>query len=149
MNIYRPHGKHTLKDSDVIAGLAKTQQHHPSTVIARRTPPRVYMDPWAYNNTAEYGVVSNQIVRMSARTVCCDALRLTKKAKSLPRVTAYATGKACFYRLYRFGDLVELFNPHQTACCTNPRQIDDVIYTAYLYGPQSPPSSALDESRSQ
>ncbi|KAN0111190.1 hypothetical protein V8E52_008802 [Russula decolorans] len=61
MTHIQKHFYSTLKDSDVIAGLAK--------MIARRTPPRVYMDPWAYNNTAEYGVVSNQIVRMSARTV--------------------------------------------------------------------------------
>ncbi|KAI0305322.1 hypothetical protein B0F90DRAFT_1948447 [Multifurca ochricompacta] len=72
---------------------------------------------------------------MPAGTARRDALRLTKKkAKSLPRVTAYATAGS-----YRFGDLMKFFNARRAAYRTNPRQIDDVIYTTYSYGYPDPP----------
>ncbi|KAH9171066.1 DUF155-domain-containing protein [Lactarius sanguifluus] len=83
----------------------------------------------------------NQIARMPAGTARRDALRLTKKkAKSLPRVTAYATAGS-----YRFGDLMKFFNARRTAYHTNPRTIDDVIYTTYFYGtPDRPPATVVD-----
>ncbi|KAI9432982.1 DUF155-domain-containing protein [Lactarius indigo] len=83
----------------------------------------------------------NQIARMPAGTARRDALRLTKKkAKSLPRVTAYATAGS-----YRFGDLMKFFNARRTAYHTNPRKIDDVIYTTYFYGtPDRPPATVVD-----
>ena len=41
---------------------------------------------------------------------------------------------------------MKFFNARRNAYRTNPRQIDDVIYTTYSYGPQDPPSSAPDEN---
>jgi uncharacterized Rmd1/YagE family protein len=41
---------------------------------------------------------------------------------------------------------MKFFNARRTAYRTNPRQIDDVIYTTYSYGPQDPLSSAPDEN---
>jgi uncharacterized Rmd1/YagE family protein len=41
---------------------------------------------------------------------------------------------------------MKFFNARRTAYRTNPRQIDDVIYTTYSYGPQDPPLSAPDEN---
>lgn len=41
---------------------------------------------------------------------------------------------------------MKFFNARRIAYRTNPRQIDDVIYTPYSYGPQDPPSSAPDEN---
>lgn len=83
----------------------------------------------------------NQIARMPAGTARRDALRLTKKkAKSLPRVTAYATAGS-----YRFGDLMKFFNARRSAYHTNPRKIDDVIYTTYHYGtPDRAPATVVD-----
>ena len=49
------------------------------------------------------------------------------------------------YRSYRFSDLMKFFNARRTAYRTNPRQIDDVIYTTYSYGLPDPPSAAADE----
>ncbi len=40
---------------------------------------------------------------------------------------------------------MKFFNARRTAYRTNPRQMDDVIYTTYSYGTQDPPSSAPDE----
>ncbi|EMD34783.1 hypothetical protein CERSUDRAFT_116967 [Gelatoporia subvermispora B] len=75
--------------------------------------------------------VYNQIDLIPAGTARRDALRLTKrKAKSLPRVTAYATASS-----YRFPDLMKFFNARRNSYYTNPRIIDDVIYTPYVYDP--------------
>jgi len=41
---------------------------------------------------------------------------------------------------------MKFFNARRTAYCTNPRQIDDVIYTTYSYGSQDPSPSAPDEN---
>jgi uncharacterized Rmd1/YagE family protein len=41
---------------------------------------------------------------------------------------------------------MKFFNARRNAYRTNPRQIDDVIYTTYSYGPQEPPSSVPDEN---
>lgn len=41
---------------------------------------------------------------------------------------------------------MKFFNARRTAYCTNPRQIDDVIYTTYSYSPQDLPLSAPDEN---
>lgn len=41
---------------------------------------------------------------------------------------------------------MKFFNARRTAYRTNPRQIDDVIYTTYSYGLQDTPSSAPDEN---
>lgn len=48
-------------------------------------------------------------------------------------------------RSYRFGDLMKFFNARRTAYRTNPRQIDDVIYTTYSYGLPDPPPAAPEE----
>ncbi|CDO75735.1 hypothetical protein BN946_scf184921.g11 [Trametes cinnabarina] len=73
--------------------------------------------------------VYNQIDLIPAGTARRDALRLTKKkAKSLPRVTAYATASS-----YRFSELMKFFNARRNSYHTNPRIIVDVIYTPYVY----------------
>lgn len=41
---------------------------------------------------------------------------------------------------------MKFFNARRTAYHTNPRQIDDVIYTTYSYGPSDPPPAAPDEN---
>jgi len=90
---------------------------------------------------------------MPAGTARRDALRLTKKkAKLLPRVTAYATAgcvlallmRVCSlpwahdaYRSYRFQDLMKFFNARRASYHTDPRMIDDVIYSPYVYDPPS------------
>ncbi|KAF5383305.1 hypothetical protein D9615_005001 [Tricholomella constricta] len=77
--------------------------------------------------------VYNQISLIPAGTARRDALRLTKKkAKSLPRVTAYATAGS-----YRMDDLMKFFNARKNAYHTNPKLIDEVIYTPYVYDPPS------------
>ncbi|KAI0827142.1 hypothetical protein BC628DRAFT_1409923 [Trametes gibbosa] len=77
--------------------------------------------------------VYNQIDLIPAGTARKDALRLTKKkAKSLPRVTAYATASS-----YRFPELLKFFNARRNSYHTNPRTIVDVIYTPYVYEPPS------------
>ncbi|PPQ87682.1 hypothetical protein CVT25_011449 [Psilocybe cyanescens] len=87
-------------------------------------------------DSQEYDVeVYNQISLIPEGTARRDALRLTKKkAKSLPRVTAYATASS-----YRMNDLMKFFNARRNAYHTDPKLIDDVIYTPYVYDP--PPNS--------
>ncbi|KAI0340379.1 DUF155-domain-containing protein [Trametopsis cervina] len=94
--------------------------------------------------------VYNQIDLIPAGTARRDALRLTKKkAKSLPRVTAYATASS-----YRFPELMRFFNARRSTYHTNPRVIDEVIYTPYAYDPSgsrhvhfnSPPRSGGGDS---
>ncbi|KAK0204058.1 hypothetical protein DFS33DRAFT_1336505 [Desarmillaria ectypa] len=85
------------------------------------------------SDTSETGEVEvyNQISLIPAGTARRDALRLTKKkAKSLPRVTAYATANS-----YRMGDLMKFLNARKTAYHTDAKLIDEVIYTPYLYQP--------------
>ncbi|KAG6916420.1 hypothetical protein DXG01_006824 [Tephrocybe rancida] len=73
--------------------------------------------------------VYNQISLIPAGTARRDALKLTKKkAKSLPRVTAYATAGS-----FRMDDLMKFFNARRNAYHTNPKLIDEVIYTPYIY----------------
>jgi uncharacterized Rmd1/YagE family protein len=43
---------------------------------------------------------------------------------------------------------MKFFNARRTAYHTNPRQIDDVIYTTYLYGTPDPPSVAAPDENS-
>ncbi|KAL5514340.1 hypothetical protein ACEPAG_2428 [Sanghuangporus baumii] len=82
--------------------------------------------------------VYNQIAQIPEGTARRDALRLTKKkAKSLPRVTAYATASS-----YRMSDLMKFFQARKNAYHTNPRFIEDVLYTAYSYNP------AIQDSKS-
>ncbi|KAL5498674.1 RMD1 [Sanghuangporus vaninii] len=82
--------------------------------------------------------VYNQIAQIPEGTARRDALRLTKKkAKSLPRVTAYATASS-----YRMSDLMKFFQARKNAYHTNPRFIEDVLYTAYSY------NSATQDSKS-
>ncbi|KAH0834867.1 DUF155-domain-containing protein [Lanmaoa asiatica] len=70
-----------------------------------------------------------QISRIPQGTARRDALRLTKKkAKSLPRVTAYATAQS-----YLLPELVKFFNARRAAYHTDTKIIDDVIYTPYAY----------------
>lgn len=79
--------------------------------------------------------VYNQISLIPDGTARRDALKLTKKkAKSLPRVTAYATASS-----YRMQDLMKFFNARRNAYHTNPKLIDEVIYTPYIYDPPSNP----------
>ncbi|KAG5337477.1 hypothetical protein C0989_009573 [Termitomyces sp. Mn162] len=72
-----------------------------------------------------------EISLIPAGTARRDALKLTKKkAKSLPRVTAYATAGS-----YRMDDFMKFFNARRNAYHTNPKLIDEVIYTPYVYDP--------------
>ncbi|KAF8218513.1 DUF155-domain-containing protein [Tricholoma matsutake] len=81
--------------------------------------------------------VYNQISLIPHGTARRDALRLTKKkAKSLPRVTGYATASS-----YRMHDLMKFFNARRSAYHTNPKLIDEVIYTPYVYDSQDAPTS--------
>ncbi|KAI9460802.1 DUF155-domain-containing protein [Boletus coccyginus] len=74
-----------------------------------------------------------QISRIPQGTARRDALRLTKKkAKSLPRVTAYATAQS-----YLLPELVRFFNARRVAYRTDAKIIDDVVYTPYAYEPSS------------
>ncbi|KIK24383.1 hypothetical protein PISMIDRAFT_678253 [Pisolithus microcarpus 441] len=73
-----------------------------------------------------------QISQIPQGTARRDALRLTKKkAKSLPRVTAYATANS-----YRLNELTKFFEVRRQAYHTDPKIIDDeVVYTPYVYEP--------------
>jgi len=74
-----------------------------------------------------------QISRIPQGTARRDALKLTKKkAKSLPRVTAYATAQS-----YLLPDLMKFFNARRVAYQTDAKIIDDVIYTPYAYEPSA------------
>ncbi|KAG1731599.1 uncharacterized protein EDB91DRAFT_1058542 [Suillus paluster] len=73
-----------------------------------------------------------QISQIPQGTARRDALRLTKKkAKSLPRVTAYATASS-----YRLHELVKFFNARRMSYRADPKIIDEVLYTPYAYEPQ-------------
>ncbi|KAK2461006.1 hypothetical protein APHAL10511_006947 [Amanita phalloides] len=89
--------------------------------------------------------VYNQISLIPEGTARRDALRLTKrKAKLLPRVTAYATAGS-----YRMDELMKFFNARKSAYHTNPKMIDEVIYTPYVYdslGDQQEVRQCLDGS---
>jgi len=75
--------------------------------------------------------VYNQISLIPQGTARRDALKLTKKkAKSLARVTAYATANS-----YRMDDLMRFLNARRAAYHTNPKMIDEAIYTPYFYRP--------------
>ncbi|KAJ7810128.1 hypothetical protein B0H13DRAFT_2148767 [Mycena leptocephala] len=77
--------------------------------------------------------VYNQISLIPDGTAKRDALKLTKKkAKSLPRVTAYATANS-----YRMGPLMEFLNARKSAYHTNPKAIDECIYTPYAFRPSN------------
>ncbi|KAJ4468806.1 hypothetical protein J3R30DRAFT_3661753 [Lentinula aciculospora] len=73
--------------------------------------------------------VYNQISLIPDGKARRDAMRLTKKkAKSLPRVTAYATATS-----FRMDDVLKFLHARQTAYHTNPKLIDEVIYSPYAY----------------
>ncbi|KAJ7695446.1 hypothetical protein B0H17DRAFT_1055910 [Mycena rosella] len=75
--------------------------------------------------------VYNQLSLMPDGTAKRDAKKLSKKrAKLLPRVTAYATANA-----YRMGPLMEFLNARKAAYHTNPKAIDEVLYTPYAFRP--------------
>ncbi|KAJ6631117.1 hypothetical protein B0H10DRAFT_1980912 [Mycena sp. CBHHK59/15] len=75
--------------------------------------------------------VYNQLSLIPDGTAKRDALKLTKKkAKSLSRVTAYATANS-----YRMGPLLDFLNARKSAYHTNPKSIDEVIYTPYAFRP--------------
>ncbi|KAG9218130.1 hypothetical protein CCMSSC00406_0008069 [Pleurotus cornucopiae] len=77
--------------------------------------------------------VYNQISLIPDGTAKRDALKLTKKkAKSLPRVTAYATASS-----YRLEELMKFFNARRNAYQTDAKLIDEVLYTPYVYEPLS------------
>ncbi|KZT28104.1 DUF155-domain-containing protein [Neolentinus lepideus HHB14362 ss-1] len=87
--------------------------------------------------------VYNQIALIPEGTARRDAMRLTKKkAKALPRVTAYATCSS-----YRLPDLMKFFKARRESYHTNPRLIDEVIYTPYVYEP--PSSSSIDQNHAR
>ncbi|KIM85724.1 hypothetical protein PILCRDRAFT_816926 [Piloderma croceum F 1598] len=89
--------------------------------------------------------VYNQISLIPDGTAKRDALRLTKKkAKSLPRVTAYATATS-----YRLPELMKFFNARRTSYHTNPRLIDEAIYTPYVYDPPVTYQESVRQSRSK
>lgn len=89
--------------------------------------------------------VYNQISLIPAGTARRDALRLTKKkAKSLPRVTAYATANS-----YRMGDLMKFLNARKAAYHTDAKLIDEVIYTPYLYQPAQFTDTRQSTARAQ
>jgi uncharacterized Rmd1/YagE family protein len=50
--------------------------------------------------------------------------------------------RVCTGSSYRFDDLMRFFNARRTAYHTNPRKIDEVIYTTYSYGPAEQPHTA-------
>ncbi|KAF5390100.1 hypothetical protein D9757_003840 [Collybiopsis confluens] len=78
---------------------------------------------------AEDVEVYNQISLIPDGKARRDALRLTKKkAKSLPRVTAYATATS-----FRMDDVMKFLRARQNAYHTNPKLIDEVIYSPYAY----------------
>jgi uncharacterized Rmd1/YagE family protein len=109
--------------------------------------------------------VYNQISLIPDGTAKRDALKLTKKkAKSLPRVTAYATAK--YHRHFRGWECTDgtpvrtawglswrwVFNVHlklllisaaqflnarKSAYHTNPKAIDECIYTPYAFRPSN------------
>ncbi|KAJ7237314.1 hypothetical protein B0H12DRAFT_1026351 [Mycena haematopus] len=77
--------------------------------------------------------VYNQLALMPDGTAKRDALKLTKKkAKSLPRVTAYATATS-----YRMAPLMEFLKARKAAYHTNPKSIDECIYTPYAFRPST------------
>ncbi|KAJ8517802.1 hypothetical protein ONZ45_g5079 [Pleurotus djamor] len=84
--------------------------------------------------------VYNQLSLIPDGTARRDALKLTKKkAKSLPRVTAYATASS-----YRIEELVKFFNARKSAYHTDAKLIDEVLYTPYVY---DPPASLQSDPR--
>ncbi|KAJ7096739.1 hypothetical protein B0H15DRAFT_826292 [Mycena belliarum] len=77
--------------------------------------------------------VYNQLSLMPDGTAKRDAKKLSKKrAKLLPRVTAYATANA-----YRMAPLMEFLNARRAAYHTNPKVIDEVLYTPYAFRPSN------------
>jgi uncharacterized Rmd1/YagE family protein len=57
----------------------------------------------------------------------------------------YTCNNILLHRSYHFGDLMKFFNARRTAYHTNPRKMDDVIYTTYYYGtPDRPPATVVD-----
>ncbi|KZS97150.1 DUF155-domain-containing protein [Sistotremastrum niveocremeum HHB9708] len=85
--------------------------------------------------------VYTQIAQIPAGTARRDALRLTKKkAKSLPRVTAYSTASS-----YELQDLMKFFSARKASYHTNARLIDDVIYTPYRYDEDALPSKPQND----
>ncbi|ESK96365.1 cytoplasmic protein [Moniliophthora roreri MCA 2997] len=87
--------------------------------------------------------VYNQISLIPEGTARRDAIRLTKKkAKSLPRVTAYATASS-----FRMDDVMKFLNARRTAYGTNVRLIDDVLYSPYSY--QGPSNDDAPNSSTQ
>ncbi|CCA72041.1 related to RMD1-Protein required for Meiotic Division [Serendipita indica DSM 11827] len=93
--------------------------------------------------------VYQQIAQIPEGTARADALRLTKNAiKKLPRVTAYCTASS-----YNFDEIVKFLKARKSTYETDPRILDDAIYTPYTYrnAPQRPkrPGSISRGSRSR
>ncbi|KAF7289920.1 DUF155 domain-containing protein [Mycena indigotica] len=87
--------------------------------------------------------VYNQLSLIPDGTAKRDALKLTKKkAKSLPRVTAYATASS-----YRMRPLLEFLHARKSAYHTNAKIIDECIYTPYVFKPSSNSPNKPSRSR--
>ncbi|KAF9482706.1 DUF155-domain-containing protein [Pholiota conissans] len=149
--------------STKVAGKLKVLPEQPEDlpILGGKSPARIFKSPKDLGESAgttgdsddgdieenddsqEYDVeVYNQISLIPEGTARRDALKLTKKkAKSLPRVTAYATASS-----YRMNELMKFFQARRNAYHTDPKLIDDVIYTPYLY---DPPPNAHDNHHSQ
>ncbi|EJD54832.1 DUF155-domain-containing protein [Auricularia subglabra TFB-10046 SS5] len=82
--------------------------------------------------------VYNAIAQIPEGTARKDALRLTKrKAKSLPRVTAYCTATS-----YKLDELMKFFTARRNTNKTAARRIDNALYTPYVYTDPPRQSSA-------
>ncbi|KAF8970219.1 hypothetical protein BDZ97DRAFT_1792500 [Flammula alnicola] len=149
--------------STKVAGKLKVLPEQPEDlpILGGKSPARIFKPPKDHAESAgttgdsddgdieendgsqEYDVeVYNQISLIPEGTARRDALKLTKKkAKSLPRVTAYATASS-----YRMNDLMKFFHARRNAYHTDPKLIDDVIYTPYVY---DPPPNGHDNGQSQ
>ncbi|KZV84239.1 DUF155-domain-containing protein, partial [Exidia glandulosa HHB12029] len=86
--------------------------------------------------------VYNAIAQIPEGTARKDALRLTKrKAKSLPRVTAYCTAAS-----YKLDELMKFFTARRNTNRTSAKRIDNAVYTPYVYtdaGYKQPPEGDL------
>ncbi|EJD05487.1 DUF155-domain-containing protein [Fomitiporia mediterranea MF3/22] len=134
-------GKAKPKHTQIAEAAAQTEALSPSTADSDEDD----ADDEEEETEEQDAEVYTQIAQIPEGTARRDALRLTKKkAKSLPRVTAYATAAS-----YRMADLMKFFQARGSAYHTNPRLIDEVLYTTYSYNTSSSDSKSHAWSPSQ